>query len=102
MYIVTESYEKQAIQKNLLACFQEIIKLALDESELQLAHKEITRMYHFVAKHPVFLTKAPALEKAEQYCRKVRDTFKRCEFESANDEEIAARVIAKLKSMLVF
>lgn len=59
-------------------------------------------MYNYVAKHPVYMTKAPALEKADQYCWKVRDTLRKCELESANDEDIAARVISKLRAMLAF
>lgn len=59
-------------------------------------------MHHFVAKHPVFMTKTPILEKAEAYCRKIKETLKKCESESANDEEIVERAVAKLKRILAF
>lgn len=35
-------------------------------------------MHLFVAKHPVFMSKAPILEKADKYCHKVRDALRKC------------------------
>lgn len=48
------------------------------------------------------MTKTPILEKAEAYCRKIKETLKKCESESANDEEIVERAVAKLKRILAF
>lgn len=59
-------------------------------------------MYAFVAKHPVYMNKADKLEKADQYCRKVYSVLRGCEMESADDEQIAMRVMAKLTKLLTF
>lgn len=63
--IVSENYEKQAIQKNILNCYQNIVKQCIEENELIICEKWLNKMNNFVSKHPVFISKATIVEHAE-------------------------------------